>query len=159
MVTRKLLSVAGYDKLVEYGILPETNRFELIEGRIVEKEVKGPKHCATRARTARAIDRLLPLGWLVRYEGPVRIPNQRSEPEPDISVARGRIEDHEDQHPGAGDVALVVEVTRTSATKDRKLARVYAAGSIPVYWIVNVSRRHLEVYANPTGGATRLPRS
>jgi Uma2 family endonuclease len=156
-VTRKSLSVAGYDKLVEFGILPETNRFELIEGRIVEKEVKSPKHCATRARTARAIERLLPPGWFIRYEGPVRIPDRRSEPEPDVSVARGAIEDYEDQHPGPGDVAVVVEVTRTSASKDRKLAAVYGGGGIPVYWIVNVPRRQLEVYANPVGGVYPAP--
>ena len=53
----------------------------------------------------------------------------------------------------AADVALVVEVTRTApARADRKLARVYAAGNIPVYWIVNVPKRQLEVSEGPAGG-------
>ena len=38
----KRLTVDQYDQMVENGILPETNRFELINGRIVEKDVKNP---------------------------------------------------------------------------------------------------------------------
>jgi Uma2 family endonuclease len=81
------------------------------------------------------------------------MPVTRSEPEPDVSVIRGSIRDYENRHPGPGDVALVVEVTRTTAAKDRKLARVYAASGIPAYWIVNVPARRLEVYSGPSGGA------
>ena len=79
----------------------------------------------------------------------MRIPNRRSEPEPDVSVVRGDIRDYEDRHPGPEDVALVVEVTRSSVAKDRALARVYGSGGIPVYWIVNIPRRRLEVYERP----------
>ena len=42
-----------------------------------------------------------------------------------------------------------MEVTRTTAAKDRRLARVYGPGGIPVYWIVNVPKRELEVYTDP----------
>ena len=140
------LTVKQYDRMVERGILPETNRFELIEGRIVEKDVKNPAHPTATRRTMRAIERLLPPGWHVRKEDPVRIPNRRSEPEPDLAVVRGDDDAYdddayEDRHPGPQDVALVVEVTRSSVAKDRKLARVYGRGGIPVYWIVNLPRR------------------
>ena len=143
------LTVKQYDRMVEKGILPETNRFELIEGRIVEKDVKNPAHPTATRRTMRAIERLLPPGWHVRKEDPVRIPNRRSEPEPDLAVVRGDDDAYEDRHPGPQDVALVVEVTRSSVAKDRKLARVYGRGGIPVYWIVNLPRRQLEVYSTP----------
>jgi Uma2 family endonuclease len=135
--------------MVENGILPETNRFELVEGRIVEKDVKNPAHSTASDRTRRAIERILPGGWYVRHEQPIRIPNRRSEPEPDLSVVRGAIEDYETRHPDPEDVALVVEVTRSSVAKDRALARVYGGGGIPVYWIVNVPKRRLEVYEGP----------
>jgi hypothetical protein len=49
--------------MVEKAILPETNRFELIEGRIVEKEVKGPKHSFATERARRTIERVLLDGW------------------------------------------------------------------------------------------------
>ena len=85
----KGLSVETYDKMVRKGILPESNRFELIEGRIVEKMTKRGLHWSGSERTWRLIHALLPLGWHVRIEKPVRIPSRKSEPEPDISVARG----------------------------------------------------------------------
>jgi Uma2 family endonuclease len=156
-VTRKGLSVAGYDKLIKHGILPETNRFELIRGRIVEKDVKGPEHPIATRRTMRAIERLLPAGWHVRKEDPIGLPKQQTEPEPDVAVVRGEDVDYEKRHPGPDEVALVVEVTRSSAAKVRKLARIYGAGGIPVYWIVNLPMRRLEVYASPSGGSYPPP--
>src|SRR5262249_23656280 len=147
-----------YDKMLQRGVLPETNRFELIEGRIVEKDIKRSRHRIAVQRTSHAIVRILPLGWHALKEESVRIPNRRSEPEPDVSVVRVSIDDYTDHHPGPGDVALVVEVTRSSVAKDRKLARVYCAGDIPAYWIVNLLRRQLEVYEAPVGGRYAPPR-
>jgi len=126
----KRLTVDQYDQMVENGILPETNRFELINGRIVEKDVKDPVHPTVVDLSRRALERILPAGWYVRKEDPVRIPNRRSEPEPDLAVVRGTIEDYATRHPSPDDVALVVEVTRSSVTKDRALARVYGGGGI-----------------------------
>jgi Uma2 family endonuclease len=139
-------TVDQYDALVDKGILPETNRFELIDGRVVEKDMKGPKHRMATERTRRAIDRLLPEGWHTNQEGPVRIPDRDSEPEPDVSVVRGTIDDYPDRNPGPQDVALVVEVTRSSVAKDHSLIPVYLDGGIPIYWIVNIPARQLEVY-------------
>jgi Uma2 family endonuclease len=154
----KRLTVDQYDQMVEHGILPETNCFELINGRIVEKEVKKPPHSVATGLCLDALGRSLPAGWHVRKEEPVRIPSRRSEPEPDLSVARGAIRDYETRHPGPDDIALVVEVTRSSVAKDRALARVYGGGGIPAYWIVNVPKRRLEVYEGPTGGAYPAPK-
>jgi Uma2 family endonuclease len=148
----KGLSVETYEKMVDRGILPESNSLELIEGRLVEKMHKGPRHCNVVVRTGQAVNRLLPSGWLLCYERPIRVPARRSEPEPDISILRGSLDDYEDRHPGPGEVALVVEVSRSSFDKDRKLARIYAAALIPTYWIVNVPKRQLEVYSNPISG-------
>ena len=152
----KRLSVDQYDRMVEHGILPETNRFELIEGKLEEKMTKGGKHSASSERTWRAIHVLLPPGWHVRIEKPVRIPQCRSEPEPDVSVVRGDVRDYVEHHPGPADVALVVEVTRSSVAKDRKLARVNGAGGIPVYWIVNLPKSPARGLRPPrTGGPDR----
>jgi len=121
-----------------------------------EKGGEGGKHSASSERTWRAIHAILPPGWHVRVEKPVRIPRRRSEPEPDVSVARGGVDDYED-HPGPEDVALVVEVTRSSAALDRKLVRVYGGGGIPVYWILNLPRRWLELYSSPVNGTYPIP--
>ena len=155
---KRRLSVDQYEQMVKHGILPETNRFELINGRIVEKDVKQPPHCVATSLTHDTIGQLRPAGWHIRQEAPVRIPNRRSEPKPDLSVVRGVVRDYAARHPDPADIALVVEVTRTTAAKDRGLARrVYGPGGIPVCWIVNVPRRRLEVYSNPTAGGYPPP--
>ena len=95
----KGLSVETYEKMVRKGILPETNRFELIRGRIVEKDVKGPDHRIATRNALKVIDRLLPAGWHANKEEPVGVPGSKSEPEPDVSVVRGEPEDYSDRNP------------------------------------------------------------
>ncbi len=154
----KRLTVDLYDQMVEYGILPETNHLELIEGRIVEKARQTPRSCYSSESCREAVADLVPAGWHVRCGNPVCVPARDSETEPDVSVVRGRIRDYCDHHPGPDDVALVVEVVRWDVAEERRLAATYGGGGIPTYWIVNVAGRLLEVYANPAGGAYPAPR-
>jgi Uma2 family endonuclease len=52
------------------------------------------------------------------------------------------------------DVALVIEVAEATLPQDRTIKkRVYAAAGIPVYWIINLPDKQLEVYTNPSAGA------
>ena len=75
-----------------------------------------------------------------------------SEPEPDVAVVRGDIVDYLSRHPGPGDVALVAEISDSSRSQDRELkGRVYARAGIPVYWLVNLVERRIEVFTDPTG--------
>ena len=59
---------------------------------------------------------------------------------------------YERYHPGPQDVALVVEVADASLDRDRSIKKqVYARAGIPVYWIVNLQERRIEVYTDPSG--------
>ena len=92
---------------------------------------------------------LLPPGWTWWRGNPIRIPDF-DEPEPDVAVLRGSAGDYRGRIPDASDVALLIEVAETSLVRDRgeKLA-AYARGGIPVYWIVNLIDRQVEVYTGP----------
>src|SRR5262249_42208647 len=109
-------------------------------------------HMSASGRARRSIERVLPSGWHARIDGPVRIPSRDSEPEPDLVVVRGEIDDFEDRHPDPRDVALVVEIAKSSLADDRKLPATYGGGGIPIYWIINLVHRQLEVYSRPTNG-------
>ncbi len=146
----KRLTVDQYDQMVEYGILPQTNRLELVEGRIVEKARQTPPQVFSSESCRDALASLVPAGWHVRCQNPVPVPSRDSEPEPDVSVVRGRIRDYCDHHPGLEDVTLVVEVVRWNVAEERRLAVTYGGGGIPAYWIVNLDDRQLEVYEGPT---------
>ncbi len=45
-----------------------------------------------------------------------------------------------------------MEVADSTLARDRTLkARLYARASVPVYWIVNIPDRQIEVYTDPSG--------
>jgi Uma2 family endonuclease len=152
----RLISIEEYERMVDDGL---DEPVELIEGRLIAKMPKSPPHMTGVDKTRRSIDRLLPPDWYCRVEAPVRIPNRDSEPEPDVSVVWGSIEDYEERHPDASldEIALVVEVSRSSVADDRALAPIYGAAGIPAYWIVNLAGRQLEVYSGPVAGAYPSP--
>ncbi len=141
------ISVEKYDAMIASGAFNRDDRFELIEGALVAKTTKKPSHGTASELCAEALRRVLPVGWHVRIEKPVRIPGRDSVPEPDISVARGEIRDYEEGDPSPEDIALVLEVSHTTLRADRVLAATYIDGGIAVYWLVNISERQLEIYS------------
>jgi Uma2 family endonuclease len=147
-------SVERYEAMIQAGILTKEDRLELIEGMLVEKMTKGRRHSRGSGHARRAIERVLPPGWHLEVEVPVRLPKRQSMPEPDLFVARGEIDDYVDVDPGPPDVALVVEVSDTTLAADRALAATYLGGGIPEYWLVNVGDRALEIHRS--GGPVQV---
>ncbi len=143
------ITVVEYERIIESGALEDPDRVELIDGEMVDKMGKGAGHGFTTKKLLRALDSRLASGWTWRSEQPVRIPDF-DEPEPDVTVVRGTDEDYEDKIPTAADVALLVEVSDTTLSQERgKKLLVYAKGKIPIYWIVNLVNRQVEVYSRP----------
>jgi Uma2 family endonuclease len=153
------MSVEQYEAMARAGILTERDRVELVHGLLVNKMTKNPPHSVAARAVADALGRLIPEGYFVTREDPVRVSGD-SEPEPDAAVVRGASRDFSTRHPAAADVPLVVEVADWSLAFDRseKLA-VYAEGGIPQYWIVNLIDGRLEVHSDPEGRTYRSLRS
>jgi Uma2 family endonuclease len=142
------VTVDQYHKLIEAGILGPDDKVELLEGVVVERFRKSPQHVYSTSTVTCAIDRLLPPDWHTRNHAPVTTAD--SEPEPDVFVARGEIRDYGERHPGPADVGLVVEVADQSLDVDRRLkGRIYARAGVPVYWVVNLPDRQVEVFSQP----------
>lgn len=149
------LSVEQYHEMIRAGILTEDDPIELLEGLLIEKMPKNPPHRIATHLTAAALRAAIPDGWYVDSQEPITL--EDSEPEPDVCVIRGTTRDYTARNPFAQDVALVVEVADSTLFWDREnKRRIYARAGIPVYWIVNLVDRCLEVYTNPTG-ATAEP--
>lgn len=140
------LSVAQYEAMVESGVLTKHDRLELIEGHLVQKMTKGMRRCVAADCFQQALQAVLPSGWFVRVEKPVRFPGRMSLPEPDLSVVRGKPRDYLNDQPGPADVALVVEVSDSSLAADRALAATYLGGGVPEYWLLNLAEEVLEVH-------------
>jgi hypothetical protein len=146
------LSVSQYHRMIEVGILTEEHPVELLEGWLVQKPERHPRHENTVHRLKQVFDRLLGSEWLVRVKSGITM--AESEPEPDLAVVRGPNERFKDRHPGPTDVVLVVEVTDSTLTHDRTVkARIYARARLAEFWIVNLKDNVIEAYRDPTGPA------
>jgi Uma2 family endonuclease len=148
------LSVEQYHDMIRKGILKDGDPVELVEGVLVLKMTKNPPHRFATQTLDALLNRLLPPGWFVDDQEPVT--TQDSEPEPDVAVIRGNRRQYlqEDRHPGPQETALAVEVADSSLDFDEtSKLRAYARARIPVYWIVNLIERRVQVYTDPSGPA------
>ena len=143
------MNVDQYERLVETGVL-DGQPVELIDGLLVRKMGKKPPHVIAGEALRDELLPLIPQGWRLTIEAPVRIP-EFDEPEPDLAIVRGSREQYEEHHPGPADLGLLIEVSETTLDRDRgekKLA--YARGGVTAYWIVNLVDRQVEIYTGPT---------
>jgi Uma2 family endonuclease len=150
------ITVDEYERIIASGSLNEPKKIELIDGYLVMKMSKSAEHGFSVKEALKALERMLPPGWTSRKEEPVRIPKY-DEPEPDITIVRGSDADYRHRIPDATDVALLVEVSAKNVTADRQQGDLYGRSGIPVYWIVNLADRRVEVYTDPgpSGYASR----
>jgi Uma2 family endonuclease len=150
------ITVDEYERIIAAGALDDPGRVELIDGYMVTKMAKNPVHSFATKEVLKALDGLLRPGWTSRKEEPVRIPTY-DEPEPDVAIVRGSDADYRHRIPGVGDAVLLVEVSDSTLSQDRgKKLSAYARDGIPVYWIVNLVDRQVEVYSGPGPGGYQL---
>jgi Uma2 family endonuclease len=145
------LTVDQFLRMIDVGIFRERDHVELLGGILVRKMTKNDPHDFA-IETLGDILRRLPSGGLrVREEKSVVL-GAHWRPEPDIAVVRAHREGGRIQAPAAADLLMLVEVADSSYTTDRGLKwRRYAASGVPVYWIVNIPGRRVEVYSAPDG--------
>jgi hypothetical protein len=155
------LTVQQYDSLIEQGLLPEDPTTELIDGLIVQKDrskrgdnpmTVGDRHRVSILRCMELDPQFRKLGCFLQSQQPVAIP-PKSEPEPDISVIRGCVDDYLERKPGPPDTTCVIEVADSSLRRDlgTKL-RIYAQGKIPQYVVADLVNNQVIVHTMPSNG-------
>jgi Uma2 family endonuclease len=142
-------------RMVEMGILREDDRIELVNGELLMVPPQGPEHGGIKddlhERLARAY-----------ADEDVHVINQRplvagdlGLPEPDLAIIRGRARDYLTRHPTGADALLVIEIAKSSQARDREKAADYARGGVPVYWLLDLAERRLDVHEGPLPEAAR----
>jgi Uma2 family endonuclease len=143
------LSVSQYHCMIAHDILCEDSQIELLEGLLTTKMPKNPPHRISTKLLRSLLEQIVPEGWYVDSQEPITLSD--SEPEPDIAIIRGSTTDYRDRHPNAQDLAMVIEVADSSLERDRTIKqRIYARAGIPIFWILNLGDRTLEVYTQPS---------
>ena len=137
------------------GILAEDDRVELLDGEIVAMSPVGPKHASTVNRLNELLVRTLAGLATVVVQNPLRL-LPRSEPQPDVILARPRRDFYAGAHPTAEDVFLVIEVADSTLRKDRMVkVPIYARQGVVEVWLVDLAARAVTVYADPVDGGYR----
>ncbi|MFO0891571.1 MAG: Uma2 family endonuclease [Isosphaeraceae bacterium] len=145
------LSVRQYMKMIEAGVFADDLRVELLGGRLFPIMTKYPPHNFAVMFLGQTFNRLLAPDWYAREEKSIVLVGS-SRPEPDLAVVRGPVERYRDRDPRSSDLGLLVEVSEGSYSRDRGMKwRKYAAAGVPTYWIVNLAKKRIEVYASPAG--------
>jgi Uma2 family endonuclease len=138
--------------MIASGLLMEGEPVELLEGYLVEKHVRNPPHDGSVTRLTNRLPGHLPSSWVTRIQCAVAL--GESEPEPDGAVVRGDVTSYDTRLPTAADFGVIIEVSDSSLAFDqRDKGRIYARAGIPVYWIVNVADKQVEVYTDPDPAA------
>jgi Uma2 family endonuclease len=139
--------------VAQYHQFPEFNengrRTELIHGIVIEKMPKTPLHASIAKLLYDSLHAAVPEGYSVRQDQPLTL--RDSEPEPDIAVVRGSVQDYRTNHPATA--TLVIEIAISSVNLDRKKAALYAEAGVEEYWIILPLERRAEIHRRPLNGA------
>ena len=87
-----------YDRLVDVGIFGPEDRVELLDGLLVAREPQGGRHATAVGLVRAVLDKAFGRAFHVREGKPIAL-DDRSEPEPDVAVVRGRLRDYRSSHP------------------------------------------------------------
>lgn len=147
-VPRRLFTRDDYQRAGELGLFGPEERLELIGGEVVRKmSPQKTGHATAIRRAEEALRQAFPHGHDVRVQLPLAL-GAESEPEPDLCVVRGSLDDYEQSHPTTA--VLVMEVADTSLSFDRRVkGSLYARAGIPDYRLLNLPGRALEVHRDP----------
>jgi Uma2 family endonuclease len=147
-------NVAEYYRMAEAGILGG-DRVELIEGVIVEMAAMGSRHAACVRRLEALLNQHTGETGILSTQCPIRL-DDGSEPEPDLAMLKPREDFYSSEHPGPGDVLLVIEVSDTSAEYDVEIKLpLYARAGIPETWLVNLATETIEAHSGPASDGYR----
>jgi Uma2 family endonuclease len=119
---------------------------ELLEGVLIEKMTISPKHSFIVSKLHEILSSTLTKRYIIREEKPISTPT--SEPEPDLSVVTGTLDDFRDSHPSTAD--WVIEVAVTSLSLDLSKRKIYASAGIPEYWILDPEEGRILIFSEPT---------
>jgi len=149
---RHRFSVDDLLLMEESGVLTPDQRIELIDGEIIDMSPINQPHIACLLKLSRFLTQNFSSDqYIISQQNPIELSKQ-SLPQPDLVVANFRPELLEEERITATDIVLLVEISDSTYSYDRnrKYAQ-YASAGILVYWIVNLTKRQVEVYSQPDG--------
>lgn len=155
---RKRFTRSEVERYIEAGLF-EGQRFELIDGDLLDKIGQRPAHAAAIQLLLATLVKMLD-AVRIRIQLPIEAAGadqERSLPEPDLAVLAQQKPEFHKRHPRGDELRLVVEVSDTTAAFDlSRKAVLYANAGVPEYWVLDLTRRVLVVHRQPAESTYRL---
>jgi Uma2 family endonuclease len=143
------ITLEMYDAMINAGAITNESRVELLDGKIVQKEIMNPPHIYRLRRVFQGIDRQFEGRALAFNQSDIELPRD-GRPQPDICLVH--LDISEDDYILPPQVYLIIEVAQSTINTDRDYKQLlYARDGIAEYWILNLNKNQLEVYRHPDG--------
>ncbi|MEN0041661.1 MAG: Uma2 family endonuclease [Pseudomonadota bacterium] len=144
---RRAFTIADVERMVEAGIIDESERFELIGGEIVPMSPKGITHERLKGWLVYELVQKLPSGFRTIPETTFRL-NDDTFLEPDFVVFP---DDLDLAELGPGNAVLAIEIAVSSLSYDLgRKAQVYAGFGVAELWVIDVAQRQTVVHRHAT---------
>jgi Uma2 family endonuclease len=117
------------------GVLDEDDRFELIDGEIIDMPSEGETHLTLRIRLTRFLGRSLPDEIALTPDGTLRL-GDKDWPEPDFYLFPASMRVSQVRGP---DLLLVIEISDSTLAHDlKRKAELYRRFGVREYWVADV---------------------
>ncbi len=151
---RKRFTRAEVEQMDDSGLFAG-QRFELIEGDLIDKMGQKPPHayviCLFQAMLARLFG-----PERTRVQIPIEVQTADQEwslPEPDLSVLKKAKTEFQKRFPRSDELLLVIEVADSTVKYDLTTKRdLYARAGVEEYWVVDIKQRRLFVHCDSRVG-------
>jgi Uma2 family endonuclease len=151
---RRAFNVDDIRRMVEAGVLHESERIELVEGEIVVRAAKSVVHDLIQNALNLALSKTVSDGLFVGNGSTLQL-TEDVLVEPDLAVISRAIYNTDPgsyARPTANDVLFIIEISVSSLPYDRKTkARLYARHGIREYWVIDANERRTFVHTRPSG--------
>lgn len=144
------LSTEQYLRMIDAGIFGSSDKVELIGGFITPMAPVGPEHNGSLFELTKLFAPVAEK-FVIAVQATVAV-SEGQVLEPDFALLTPRADKYMKALPRAADVQLVIELAASSIQSDRHVKLpIYAAAAIPEYWIVDLSKKKLEIHRQPVG--------
>ncbi len=151
-ITLAKWTLQHYHQMIDVGLLDDCH-VELLNGEIVEMAPEGEPHAYFSHESADYLKTLLGNRVTIRQGKPITIPDSNSEPELDLAIVQPLGREYLQHHPFLDNIFWLIEFAHSSLAKDTDIKRkIYAAANIPDYWVMDLKKRQLHVFRDPSNG-------
>lgn len=155
-LARLKFNIHDVERMVKAGMFAGNERVELIEGELIQMAPQGSYHIGSINRLAAILIPQLLGKAVVSVQNAVII-NDVNEPQPDISLLRFRDDYYSNAKARPEDIFLLIEVSDSTVTYDRKVkVPLYARNGVAEVWVVNLPKKIVEVYSHLENGKYKV---